>query len=96
MNYDTLETRRAARELDAVSGDVSHVAGNDLARMLRSLSGSFEGDAAEVLNRQLNDLSRDLNRLSGGLDQIAAALRAYARHLEELDRQMAQGINGGG
>ena len=95
MKYDTSEIRRAAQQVGAAADDLDSAASRDLARMLSSLPGNFEGEAASALGEELNGLKRDLLSLTRGLESIRAELLSYAKRLDDADRAAAQFIETG-
>lgn len=96
MKYDTSEIRQAARQVGSVAEDVDSAATRDVAKMLSSLSGTFEGEAATALRDELTDLKSDLLALTKGLKGIQSELMAYAARIEEADRGARDYINRNG
>lgn len=92
MRYDTVEIRRAARQVGRVADTVQDLASDDVTKMINLLPGNFVGEAADALNDELADLKSDLRSLARGLESIQSELNAYARRLELLDQEMSSFI----
>jgi len=90
MRYDVLELRRAAAQ---VKNAANAVGDRDKIRNTKNLlAGSFRGEAADALDYELTGLQSDLLQLAGGLSAIYNELIAYARRLEQADKDAMANI----
>ena len=91
VRVDTDEILEAARKISSVASEVSLTA-STVSRIKGSLIGTFEGDAAKVLQSQLGDLNADLRQLRNGLKSISDELKAYADRIKAADEAASHEI----
>ena len=93
MNYDSARVRQLARNVQNAAGSIRGLTGGELRAARASVADNLRGRTADALTNALADLNGDVNGLVNALDGIASELYAYARRLDEADRQAQQLIN---
>lgn len=93
MNYNTAQIRRLAHNIRDASGTVRGLTGGDLRAARSGISASLRGKTADALTGKLGELTDDIVHLANALDHIASDLFAFARRLDEADRQAQQTID---
>lgn len=90
--YDTAEIRMAARRIGNVAAEVRELSTRNVSNISSKLESGFEGLTADALQKRLRTVGSDILKISKGLDAVQRDLLAFARRLEEADRQVANEI----
>ena len=90
MIYDSARVRHLARSVQNAVGNIRGLSGSELRVARASVAENLRGKTADALTNALEDLDGDVSGLVATLDGIASELFAYARRLDEADRQAEQ------
>lgn len=94
FEVDTVKVRATAKKVKAAAANVSELASQDVAAMLRIVDGDLKGDTAVALKEVLEELKTDISKIASALNTIQRALNTYAAKIEEKDAELAETING--
>ena len=92
MRYDVQELRQTAKSVRKAAEAVQEGGRRSIREVQSSLTDHFRGKAAEALNTELQALWADFWQLISGLNAISGELEAFAKRLEQADRDSAENI----
>ena len=93
--YDTQKIRVAARMLKGLAASLETEA-VEAVQNSDNLAASLKGNTAVSLSEHLQRQRSEILRISDCMDEISGKLKAYAKALEAVDRQLAQQMKQGG
>ena len=93
MNYDSAQIRKLARGVQSTANGIRDQTSGSLRAARVSVTENLCGKTADALTAALEELGGDVSKMVMALDGIASELYAYAKRLDEADRQAQQLID---
>lgn len=90
MSDDPAQIREAARQVQALAGQ----ARREAHRVTTQSGVRWAGLAADAYRDRLHDRSRDFAGRAGDLEDLARALFAHARHVEDHEAVLSATVHG--
>lgn len=92
-DIDSAEARRLARRIRSIAEDISSLRSKDITPIKATIKEELSGRTADKLTQAIRGIEGDVNSLVVSLNEIASSLNAYARRLENLDKEASGLIN---